>query len=68
MYRGSEYEHNVDEADHTEEVTLPKPPSTNLMISWLDELILNGMRQDNADSEELMLKLGRHKQVLLERH
>ena len=68
MYRGSEYEHNVDEADHTEEVTLPKPPSTNLMISWRDELILNEMRQDNPDSEELMLKLGRHKQVLLERH
>jgi hypothetical protein len=57
----------VDEADHTEGVTLPKPPSTNLMISWLDELILNEMRQDNADSEELMLKLGRHKRVLLER-
>jgi hypothetical protein len=37
------------------------------MISWLDELILNEMRQDNADSEELMLKLGRHKRVLLER-
>jgi hypothetical protein len=68
MYGGSEYEHNVDEADHTEEVTLPKPPYTNLMISWLDEFILNGMRQDNADSEELMLKLGCHKQVLFERH
>jgi hypothetical protein len=56
----------VDEADHTREVTLPKPLSTNpnLMNSWLDELILNEMRQDNADSEELMLKLGRHKRVL----
>ena len=67
MYGGSEHEQNVDEADNTEEATLPKPPSTNLMISWLDELILNEMRQDNADSEELILKLGRHKRVLLER-
>jgi hypothetical protein len=67
MYGGSEQEQNVDEADHTEEVTLPKPPSTNLMVSWLDELILNEMRQDNADSEEFILRLGRHKRVLLER-
>ena len=67
MYGGSEHEQNVVEADYDTEVTSPAPPSTNLMISWLDELILNEMRQDSAGSDELMLKLGRHKRVLLAR-
>jgi hypothetical protein len=68
MYGGSEHEQNVVEADYDMGVTSrPAPPSTNLMISWLDELILNEMRQDSAGSDELMLKLGRHKRVLLAR-